>query len=195
MREIIEEKKDIHDMLDTSRPFRGDEPGLPPHIDTYTKEAEHVFVSLFNREAELDENIRLARFLAEKTGDDVFVLPHFQPTHPASANLRKEYFPEGVKENKNPDLFYRSRFVDEKSMHPEDVSDAKKTKRKIQFRLKEAFEQADDAFIEIPTSIPKEWVESAIRGKLNSSNRYHVVYVKYGSEYMKYESKNKPAPQ
>ena len=61
--------------------------------------------------------------------------------------------------------------------------------------MKEAFEQADDAYIEIPTTIPKQWVKDAINGKLKTSSHYHVVYVKYGNEYMMFESKNKPAPQ
>ncbi len=185
---------DIHDLYDTSLPFRGDEPGLPPHIETYTKEAEHVFVSMLNREKELDENVRMAIFLAEKTGEDVFVMPHFQPSHPASRKLRKEFFPDGVKKDKNPDLYFRARFVDIKCMNPKDVSKARLTKRKIQFKLKEAFEQADDIFVEIPTSIPRDWVESAIKGKLKSSEHYHIVYVKYGEEFFIRDDKNKPAP-
>ena len=79
-------------------------------------------------------------------------------------------------------------------LQPKEISDAKRTKRKIQFRLKEAFEQADDAYVEIPTSIPRDWVESAIYGKLKSSEHYHIVYVKYGEEFFVRDDKNKPAP-
>lgn len=186
--------KDIHDQRDTaSAELRAILRGEPPHIETYQRVGEHVYVSDLNQEAERAGNIRMALFLAENTGDNVYVLPHIQPKSPNAERLRREYFPEGVKEDKNPDLFFRKRFVDEKSMNPEDVSDAKKTKRKIQFRLKEAFEQADDAFVEIPTIIPKDWVEGAINGKLKSSTHYHVVYVKYGDEFMMFESINKPA--
>ncbi len=137
----------------------------------------------------------MAVFLAEKTKDDVFVLPHIQPNSHGADKLRKEYFPEGVKENKNPDLFFRKRFVDEKCMHPEDISDPKKTKRNIQYKLRDAFEQADDAYVEIPTSIPKDWVESAIKGKLKSSTNFHYVYVRYGDELLTFEGKNKPVSQ
>lgn len=186
--------RDIHDQRDTaSAELRVILRGEPPHIETYQRVGEHVYVSDLNQEAERAGNIRMALFLAENTGDNVYVLPHIQPKSPNAERLRREYFPEGVKEDKNPDLFFRKRFVDEKSMNPEDVSDAKKTKRKIQFRLKEAFEQADDAFVEIPTIIPKDWVEGAINGKLKSSTHYHVVYVKYGDEFMMFESINKPA--
>lgn len=191
---VPQKNKDIHDQFDTSLSFKADEPGLPPHIETYTKEAEHVFVSMLNREKELNENVRMAIFLAENTKEDVFVMPHFQPSHPASKKLRIVFFPEGVKKDKNPDLYFRGRFVDAKCMNPEDISNAMRTKRKIQFRLKEAFEKADDAFVEIPTSIPRDWVESAIKGKLKSSEHYHIVYVKYGSEFFMRDSKNKPAP-
>lgn len=182
---VIKNEKEIRESI----PFKGNEPGLPPHIETYKKEADHVYVSQLNHEMELPENVRMAKFLAEKTAEDVFVLPHFQPTSPAAPKLRKKFFPVGVKNGKNPDLYFRGRFVDEKCMHPEDVSDAKRTKRKIQFKLKEAFEQADDAFVEIPTSIPKDWVDGAVKGKLNSSHSNHVVYVKYGDEFMTFESK------
>lgn len=179
---------DIHDLKDTSLPFRGDEPGLPPHIETYTKEAEHVFVSMLNREKELSENVRMAIFLAEKTDEDVFVMPYFQPSHPASRKLRKEFFPEGVKKDKNPDLYFRGRFVDAKCMG-NDPGEKKLAKRNIQNRLRDAFKQADDAYLEIPTSYPLGWIEGAIKGKLKSSLNYHVVYVKYGDRLIILEGK------
>lgn len=157
---------------------------VPPHIETYKMEGDHVYVSDLNQEAERGENIRLAQFLAEQTGDDVYVLPHIQPTLHDAERLRSEYFPDGVKENKNPDLYFRSRFVDEKSMVNDAPTDRKIAKRKIQNRLRDAFQQADDAYLEIPTSYPRGWVEGAIIGKLNSSPLYHIVYVKYGDELL-----------
>ena len=56
------------------------EQSIPPHIDTYTKVSDYVLVSNYHNEKEREENIRLARFLGEKTREVVYVLPHIQPT-------------------------------------------------------------------------------------------------------------------
>ena len=133
----------------------------------------------------------MARFLAEMTQDYIFILPHIQPTQKDSERLRKEYFPKGVKESKNPDYYFRGRFLDGKNMisiimNPDN---SKAVKRKIQKRIDEAFEQADDAFIEINTSIPMDLVREAIKGKFSSSHHRHIVYVKYGEEVLVFGDK------
>ena len=158
----------------------------PPHLETYDqdKDNKHVFISRLNKEAELNENIRLAKFLAGKTGEDLYVLPHIQPTAKNAAELRKEYFPDGVKEDKNPDYFFRGRFLDGKSAMDIKISSVKKMKRKIQKRLGEAFEQADDVLLEMPTTISITVIKDAINGKLKSSTHKHNVYVKYGEELL-----------
>ena len=169
----------------------------PPHLETYDqdKDNKHVFVSRLNKEAELKENVRLAKFLAGKTGEDLYVLPHIQPTAKDAAKLRKEYFPDGVKEGKNPDYFFRKRFMDGKCMTIEELKDPKHTKRSIQNKIKYGFEQADDVLLEIPQTYPIGWINEAVKGKLNSSSHYHIVYVKYGDDLLIFESKNKPTPQ
>lgn len=157
---------------------------FPPHGETYERDKENswVFVSNLNKEAELKENVRLARFLSEKTDEFVFVLPHIQPTAKDAARLRKEYFPKGVKENKNPDYFFRRRFVDGKILNFE-WTDAENLKSKIQKRLSDAFKQADDAFLEIPETMPMSVVENAINGELKSSKHQHFVYIKHGEDF------------
>ena len=74
----------------------------------------------------------------------------------------------------------------------EEPGERRLAKRNIQNRLRDAFLQADDAFLEIPKSYPISWIDGAINGKLNSSTHYHIVYVKYGDELLFYESKKKP---
>ena len=66
---------------------------------------------------------------------------------------------------------------------------SKAVKRKIQNRFDEAFEQADDAFVEINTSIPVDLVREAVKGKLASSQHRHIVYVKYGEELLMFGDK------
>ena len=159
---------------------------FPPHGETYERDKENdlVFVSKLNKEAELNENVRLARFLAGKTDEFVFVLPHIQPTAKDAETLRKEYFPKGVKKDKNPDYFFRGRFVDGKNANDIEISTVKSLKRKIQKRLGEAFEQADDVLIEIPTTVSITVIKDAIHGKLNSTTHNHNVYVKYGEDLL-----------
>ena len=170
---------------------------FPPHGETYERDKENdlVFVSKLNKEAELNENVRLARFLAGKTDEFVFVLPHIQPTAKDAETLRKKYFPKGVKKDKNPDYFFRGRFMDGKSLTVEELKDTKHTKRTIQNRIKYGFEQADDVLLEVPKTYPIDWIKEAVEGKLNSSSHYHIVYVKHGDDLLIFESKNKPTPQ
>lgn len=163
----------------------------PPRLDTYDKEGDLVFVSKIHNEAERKENLRLALFLSDHTGECVYLLPHIQPTQKDAGRLRSEYFPQGVKEDKNPDFYFSGRFVDGKNlttiaMKPDNT---KAVKRKIQNRLAEAFEQADDAFVEVNTSIPMKLVRDAIKGKLTSSKHRHVVYVKYREELFVFGAK------
>ena len=159
----------------------GENIAIPPRIDTYEKVAENVFVSKLHQGAEREENIRLATFLAKNTNEPVFVLPIIEPLQ-QNAELRKSYFPNGVKDKKNPDFYFRGRFVDGKSMNDSELSDEKHAKRNIQNRIADAFDQANDAYIEIPTTFYKSWILSAVYGKLNSSKHFHIVFIKYGNE-------------
>lgn len=163
---------------------------VPPHLEFYYQDEnnEHVYISQQSQPSERDENIRMAMFLAEKTKERIYLLPHIQPTQKDAKRLRKEFFPEGVKENKNPDYFFRGRFVDAKCMSKSELNTQKLTKRNIQNRLKEAFIQADDAYLEIPNTYPRKWVEEAVRGKLNSTTHYHIVYLRYGDEFFVFQS-------
>ena len=165
----------------------------PPHPESYYQEEdnEYIHISNLSPPSERDENIRMAKFLTEKTKENIYILPLIQPTQKNAENLRKEYFPDGVKINKNPDYYFKGRFVDGKSMisiimNPDN---SKAVKRKIQKRFNEAFEQADDAFVEINTSIPMDLVREAVKGKLASSEHRHIVYVKYGEELFMFGDK------
>ena len=155
---------------------------FPPRFDTYYQDEENkrVFISNLCQPSEKEENVRMARFLAEKTKENTYILPLIQPTQKNAENLRKEFFPVGVKKDKNPDYYFRGRFLDGKSMMDIKESDIKTIKRKIQHRLSEAFRQADDAFLEIPAFISINLLEDAVRGRLNSSRHKHLVYIKQG---------------
>ena len=85
---------------------------------------------------------------------------------------------------KNPDYYFRGRFVDGKSMMDVKESDIKTIKRKIQNRLSEAFRQADDVILEVPAFISKILLEDAVRGRLNTSHHEHLVYIKQGETFL-----------
>ena len=157
---------------------------FPPQIETYQKLGEYVYVSELHQGTERAENIRLATFLAEKTKENVYILPIIQPSIKNSKELRNKYFPIGVKKNKNPDFYFRGRFVDGKNMTGvKFTDDVDKLRDKIQGRLKDAFKQANDAFVEIPLFIDRNIIYSSVNGQLNSSKNYHIVYIKYGDEF------------
>ena len=179
-------------IIDISLTFLGEETH-PPHLETYQqdKENELVLVSRLCQPSERNESIRMTRFLADKTQENVFVLTHIQPTKKDADSMRKELFPEGVKDDKNPDYYFRGRFLDGKNMISITMKpdNSKAIKRKIQNRFDEAFEQADDAFIEINTSIPMDLIKEAVKGKLASSQHRHIVYVKYGDDLLVFDEK------
>lgn len=151
----------------------------PPRLDTYIKEGDYVLVSNYHREKERDENVRMARFLGEMTREPVYVLPHIQPTLKNADLLRKELLPSGVKKNKNPDFYYKGRFVDGKSITVYDLKEADRAKRNIQKKIKVGLKQADDILLEIPESYPLSWINNAVQGELNSLSHNHIIYVKY----------------
>ncbi len=156
---------------------------FPPHIETYQKLGEYVYVSDLHQGTERAENIRLATFLAEKTKEKIFILPIIQPLT-NNADLRNEYLPKGVKKDKNPDFYFRARFVDGKNMTTIDFTDNEnKLRAKIQGRLKEAFKQANDALVEVPLLIDRSIIYSSVNGQLNPSKNNHIVYIKYGEEF------------
>lgn len=74
------------------------------------------------------------------------------------------------------------------SMSKSELNTQKLTKRNIQNRLKEAFIQADDAYLEIPNTYPIVWVEEAVRGKLISMTHFHIIYIRYGNELLIFQS-------
>lgn len=155
---------------------------FPPHIETYQKLGEYVYVSDLHQGIERAENIRFATFLAEKTREKVFILPIFQPLE-KNAELRNEYLPNGVKKDKNPDFYFRGRFVDGKNMTKIEFTDDKELlKGKIRNRLKDAFKQADDALVETPLFIDRNTIYNSVNSQLNSSKNKHTVYIKYGDE-------------
>ena len=155
----------------------------PPCLETYQKVGEYVYVSDLHRGTERAENIRLATFLAEKTREKVFILPIIQPSMKNSKELREKYLPVGVKENKNPDFYFRGRFVDGKNMTKIEFTDDKELlKGKIRNRLKDAFKQADDALVEMPLFIDRNTIYNSVNSQLNSSKNKHTVYIKYGDE-------------
>ena len=69
-------------------------------METYyqEKENEHVYISNLSQLSEREENVRLAMFLAQETLENVYILPHIQPTGKEAERLRKEFFPVGVKQ-------------------------------------------------------------------------------------------------
>ena len=176
---IMSNNKDIVETNDSY----GD---TPPRLESYYQDDnnELVFVSNFCQPSEREENVRMAMFLADNTKENIYILPLIQPTQKNAESLRREYFPEGVKNGKNPDYYFRGRFVDGKSMIDVKESEIKTIKRKIQNRLSKAFRQADDAFLEIPDFISINLLEDAVRGRLNSSRHKHLVYIKQGETFL-----------
>lgn len=164
---------------------------MPPAIETY--EASHgglIFTSPYHGANEVNENKRLAAFIADKIGSKVYLLPRLDPGNPTQASLRPILHPKGVLDRKNPDFYIGGMLFDAKSMM--DVvktSDKKKHHNDILNRIKSAKKQADNIVLEIPTFISRKTISSSVKGFLKQSSKRRIIIVKHGNKCYTYDSK------
>ena len=164
---------------------------LPPAIETYgVSHGNSVFTSPYHGANEVNENKRLAAFIADKIDSKVYLLPRLDPDNPIQAPLRSKLHPEGVPDKKNPDFYILGKLFDGKSMMGiKRTNDNDKYHNAILNRIKSAKEQADNAVLEIPTFVSRKTISSTIKGFLMQSSRERIIIVKHGKKCYIYNSK------
>ena len=163
----------------------------PPIVETY-KVSRHgmVFTSPYHGANEVDENRKLADFIAKKLGRKVYLLPRLDPQNPTQAPLRASLLPPGVKERKNPDFYIGGLLFDGKSMMGiERSEDSNKYHNAILNRIKSAKKQADNVMLEIPTFVSRKTISATIKGYLMQSSKERVIMVKHGNKCFIYNRK------
>ena len=162
---------------------------VPPDVEKYI-ESHHgmVLCSPSHGANEIDENKRLAAFVADKLGSKVYLLPRLDPKNKKEAALRHILLPSGVFENKNPDFYIGGLFFDGKSMMKvRKTNDRKKHHNDILNRIKSAKEQADNIIIEIPSFITRRTIAKTVNGYLSQSKTKRIIIVKHGNKCYVYQ--------
>ena len=185
-------------LSDAQKKLKGMDDVTPPHVEEYTVSGlnKDVFISPWHGENEVEENEKLAKFLAKKLGKKIYLLPRLEQNNKKQAALRKTLLPPGVKEGKNPDYLIGGILFDGKSMmNIEPITGVKAQKknelyrRKIQTRIANAFEQADGAIIEVPKFVSRRNIARAVKGKLKLVSENKYIIIKHGNSCYVY---NKP---
>lgn len=161
----------------------------PPASNTYRETlVGKVYTSPYHGENEVEENERLARFIAERMENvKIWLLPRLDPDNKVESELRDTLLPPGVMERKNPDYYINGRLFDAKSMMDVNLTaDPGKQKRLIENRIKKAKEQADNIVLEIPDWISRDTIGQTIANYLNRSKSRRIILVCWKDIVMKF---------
>lgn len=159
---------------------------LPPKFEEeYYRADDRVFVSRHHGENELKENIRIARAIAAKIKDNVYLLPRLDPYDPRLTPLRKTLLIKGIEENKSPDFMIKGRFFEGKCLFGLKNYERAYVKQAIENRIKKAKQQADNIILEIPSRVPRKYIEETVKNYLNRSNKNREIWVLWKNKLLK----------
>ena len=160
---------------------------VPPSVETYTLEyGGKVLVSPYHGENELEENLRIAKRLADELKEKVYLLPRLDPSNPEQARLRLLLHPLGVPAGKNPDYLIGGRIYDAKVMEMGTPIDAHTQKKRLENRIKKAKEQADNIIIEVPTHYDRQVIDYTIHNYLSRSSKERAIIILHGDDVYRY---------
>lgn len=153
----------------------------PPKVEEYKVEHNgHVFISPYHGANEVEDNKRLAAFIADKLKTNVYLLPRLDPSNPKENILRPILHPPGVFDKKNPDFLINGKLFDGKCMYDLDkTANLKQQKNAIENHIKKAKKQADNIILEMPSFMDRKNAENTIRNYLNRSKTKRVIMVRY----------------
>lgn len=160
---------------------------VPPSVETYTLEyGGKVLVSPYHGENELEENLRIAKRLADELKEKVYLLPRLDPSNPEQARLRLLLHPLGVPAGKNPDYLIGGRIYDAKVMEMGTPIDAHTQKKRLENRIKKAKEQADNIIIEVPAHYDRQVIDYTIHNYLSRSSKERAIIILHGDDVYRY---------
>lgn len=162
----------------------------PPKVDDYKVEHNgRVFVSPYHGENEMDDNKRLAGFIADKLKTNVYLLPRLDPSNPQENILRPVLHPIGVFDKKNPDFLINGELFDGKSLYGvKKNASLKQQKDAIENRIKKAKEQADNIILELPTFMNRKNAEKTIQNYLNRTKKKRTILVRYYNKLLVFKN-------
>ncbi len=158
----------------------------PPKVEEYKVEHNgHVLISPHHGANEVDDNKRLAAFVADKLKTNVYLLPRLDPSNPTESQLRSTLLPSGVFNKKNPDFLINGKLFDGKCMYDLDrMANLKQQKNAIENHIKKAKKQADNIILEMPSFMDRRNAKNTIRNYLNRSKTKRVIMARYGNKLL-----------
>lgn len=158
----------------------------PPRVEEYKVEHNNqVFISPYHGANEVDDNKRLAAFIADKLKTNVYLLPRLDPSNPEESRLRSLLHPNGVLERKNPDFLIDGKIFDGKCMYDLDKNaNLKQQKNAIENHIKKAKKQADNICLEMPSFMDRKNAENTIQNYLNRSKTKRIIMVRYRNKLL-----------
>lgn len=158
----------------------------PPRVEDYKVEHNgRVLISPYHGANEVDDNKRLAAFIADKLKTNVYLLPRLDPSNPEESKLRSLLHPDGVFERKNPDFMIDGKIFDGKCMYDLDKNaNLKQQKNAIENHIKKAKKQADNICLEMPSFMDRKNAENTIQNYLNRSKTKRVIMVRYRNKLL-----------
>ena len=167
--------------------------GEPPAASEYRKiNKGQVLISSYHGANELEENERIATFLAGKLYKKIYLLPRIDSDTAEQLALREKLIPKGVAPRKNPDFMIGGMLFEGKSMlKVEPTDNDRKIKNAILNRIKDAKTQADNIIIEMPSHIKREQINRHIRGYLAQSKKKRIIIVIWKNKAIVFSNDNK----
>lgn len=151
----------------------------PPLFPIYRKIEKNVFVSPWQKGAELAGNIRMAKSLAQE-GHKVYLLPELYPDVPIQKAARRLVLPKGVKPGKNPDAYVDGEIFEFKTLE-------NKVKRStVQGKIRTASTQADNILIECHGAMSLDEIKYAVKGQAKMHEGVKQVWVLYNGDLHKF---------
>ena len=162
---------------------------VPPSVETYIpSHGGKVLTSPYHGSNEVEENKRLAAFVADKLNKQVYLLPRLDPESHRYSTLREALLPAGVLPNKNPDYYIGGLLFDGKSMMGlKHSGNKKKYHNAILNHIKAAKKQADNIVLEIPTFVSRRVVGKTVNGYLKQSSKGRTIIIKHGRKCYVYK--------
>ena len=161
----------------------------PAKVNTYRDLYNgKVLASPYHGENEWAANEEMAKFLADKLGKKIYMLPRLDPHDPARAPLRKLLLPPGVPEDKSPDYLMGGMIFDAKSLFNVKRRESG-YQNSIINHLKKAKKQAPNIILDIPDFINLNEAGKAISDFLRQSKHDRVVLVRRKGKLYMYKKK------
>ena len=162
----------------------------PPKADTYISLHDgKVFASPYHGENEWAANEEMAKFLADKLGKKVYMLPRLDPSNQTHELLRKKLLPPGVPDGKSPDYLIGGKLFDAKGLFNVERKEGG-YQNTILNHLKKAKKQAPNIILDIPDFINLNEAGKAISDFLRQSKHDRVVLVRRKGKLYMYKKRH-----